>query len=351
MKQVLVTGGAGFVGSHIVDALVAHGHNVRVIDSLDRGAHASRPDYLNAAADYVWRDLSDAAADPELFTGVDAVCHQAAKVGLGIGWDDAPDYVVANDLATVALLRALASSGFRGRLVLAGSMVVYGEGRYRCRRHGIVTARPRAETDLAAGLFDPCCDTCGEPLQPEAVGEETAPDPRSVYAATKLAQEHLCQIFGRECDVPVTNLRYHNVYGPRMPRNTPYAGVASIFRSALEEGRPPRVFEDGRQLRDFVDVEDVAQANIIALTAPDAAPGTFNIASGTPRTVGDMAECLSTVMGGPPPQVTGEFRAGDVRHVFASTARAEAVMGFKARASFTAGMARFATAPLRAPAS
>ena len=349
MMQIVVTGGAGFVGSHVVDALVAEGHRVRVIDNLDPGAHDGRPDYLNPAAEYVWTGVSDAAMRPDLFAGADAVCHQAAKVGLGKGWQDAPDYVRANDLATADLLRALAASGFGGRLVLAGSMVVYGEGRYRCEVHGVVTPPQRVDVDLAAGQFEPTCGSCLGTLRPDAVDEDTAPQPRSVYAVTKLAQEHLCQMFGRDRGVAVTVLRYHNIYGPRMPRDTPYAGVASIFRSALEDGRAPRVFEDGGQLRDFVEVEDVARANVMALVGRRGHGGVFNIASGAPRSVGDMARRLAEVMGGPQPVVTGEYRMGDVRHVFASTARAAADLGFTARVGFSEGLARFAAAPLRAP--
>lgn len=350
MTQIVVTGGAGFVGSHVVDALVADGHPVRVIDNLDPGAHDGEPDYLNPAADYIWKDVSDAATRPELFAGAEAVCHQAAKVGLGQGWQDAPDYIRANDLATADLLRALAGSGFAGRLVLAGSMVVYGEGRYRCDAHGAVAAAPRADVDLAAGRFEPTCGSCSAPLRPASVDEDAAPQPRSVYAITKLAQEHLCQTFGRDRNLAVTVLRYHNIYGSRMPRDTPYAGVASIFRSALEDGQAPRVFEDGGQLRDFVEVEDVARANVMALVGHRPHPGVFNIATGTPRSVGEMAQHLAAVMGGPKPVVTGEYRAGDVRHVFASTRRAAANMGFTAKVGFSEGLARFAAAPLRAPA-
>ena len=179
-----------------------------------------------------------------------------------------------------------------------------------------------------------------------AVSEDAPLDPRNVYAATKVAQEHLCAAFARETGATVTALRYHNVYGPRMPRDTPYAGVASIFRSALAAGRAPRVFEDGAQRRDFVHVRDVAAANVLALEAD--APGTFNVASGTPRTVGEMAEALARAIDGPAPEVTGEWRAGDVRHVFASPKRAATVLGFRAEEDFEAGMREFATAELRA---
>jgi len=189
------------------------------------------------------------------------------------------------------------------------------------------------------------------PFRPAFTVLEDAPaDPRNVYAATKLHQEHLCAAFGREARVPVTALRYHNVYGPRMPRDTPYAGVSSIFRSALEAGSAPRVHEDGRQLRDFVHVRDVARANVIALTRGEPAPGVFNVASGDPRSVGEMARTLAVAFGphAPAPVVTGGFRIGDVRHVFASTERAERVLGYRAEVGFADGIREFATAPLRA---
>jgi dTDP-L-rhamnose 4-epimerase len=228
-------------------------------------------------------------------------------------------------------------------------MVVYGEGRYACAEHGVVRPGPRDVADLDAGRFEPPCPVCGRPLAPEAVPESAPLDPRNVYAATKLHQEHLCAAFSRETHVPVTALRYHNVFGPRMPRDTPYAGVASIFRSALEAGAAPRVFEDGGQTRDFVHVRDVAHANVLALTADEPVPGAFNICSGRPRTVGDMAVALADAMGpgAPRPVVSGEYRLGDVRHVFASAEHARDVLGFTASVPFEEGVAEFAAAPLR----
>ncbi len=225
-------------------------------------------------------------------------------------------------------------------------MVVYGEGAYRCAEHGAVRPVPRTEADLAAGRFEPPCPVCGQALSPELVDEDAVLDPRNTYAATKLHQEHLATVFGRETGVAVTSLRYHNVYGPRMPRDTPYAGVAAIFRSALERGEAPLVFEDGGQRRDFVHVADVAALNVAALTADEAVTGAVNVASGVPHTVGDLAVALSAAMGGPPPEVTGRYRLGDVRHVTASTRRAAEVFGFSPTVSFADGVAEFATAPL-----
>jgi dTDP-L-rhamnose 4-epimerase len=344
---ILVTGGAGFIGSHIVDALLEHGHEVRVLDLLLEAAHRERPDYLDPRAAFVEGDVRDPDTVARAVDGVSAVCHQSAMVGLGVDLGDIGDYVSHNDLGTAMLLRALAARRFTGTLVLASSMVVYGEGRYRCAEHGIVRPGPRRPEDLDGGQFEPPCPVCGRPLSPESVPEDAPLDPRNVYAATKVAQEHLCGAFARETGATVTALRYHNVYGPRMPRDTPYAGVASIFRSALAGGKPPRVFEDGGQRRDFVHVRDVAAANVRALSA--GVPGAFNVASGTPRTVGDMAAALARAVDPAlEPVVTGQWRAGDVRHVFASPERASAELGFTAAEDFEAGMREFAAARLRA---
>jgi len=336
--RVLLTGGSGFVGSHIADALLDAGHEARILD-------LERPHRL-ADVDWVDGDVRDGAAVGEALRGVDAVCHQAAMVGLGVDLGDIADYVSHNDLGTAVLLRELARASFRGRVVQASSMVVYGEGSYSCPAHGAVRPGPRAPATLAAGDYEPPCPICGAPLSPHAVGEDAPPDPRNVYAATKLHQEHLAGAFARETGVPVTSLRYHNVYGPRMPAGTPYAGVAALFASALASGDPPRVYEDGRQRRDFVHVRDVARANVLALSAPDAVPGALNVASGTPRTVGDLAAALHEVAGGdaPPPVTTGEYRLGDVRHVFASIDLAAARLDFRAREDFADGMAELAAA-------
>ena len=341
---ILVTGGSGFIGAHIVRALVDAGHHVRVLDLV--------PERRPSGAEVVLGDVRDPAAVERALHGVTAVCHQAAMVGLGVDFADIAEYVSHNDGGTAVLLRALAACRFDGRLVLAGSMVVYGEGRYRCGDHGIVAAPPRRADDLAAGLFEPHCPHCAAPLRPEPVPEDAPVDPRNVYAATKLHQEHLAFAYGRECDVPVTALRYHNVYGPGMPRATRYCGVAALFTDALAAGRAPAVFEDGRQLRDFVHVRDVARANVLALTRDEPAPGAYNIASGTPRSVGTLAAALADAAGdgAPRPRATGEFRLGDVRHVFASTRRAAEVLGFVAAEDFHASMGELASVTLRPPA-
>jgi dTDP-L-rhamnose 4-epimerase len=334
--RILLTGAAGFIGSHVAEALREHGHEVVGLDVLLPQVHAPSP---RPRAGLVVGDVRDAAVLAPLLAGVDAVCHQAAMVGHGLDMSDAPRYASHNDLGTAVLLAAMHRAGV-SRLVLASSMVVYGEGRYVCRRDGVVRPAPRRAVDLDAGSFDPRCPVCEAFLSPELVPEEAPAEPRSVYAATKLAQEHLAGAWARQTGGSVWALRYHNVYGPGMPRDTPYAGVASIFRSALARGEAPTVLEDGRQRRDFVHVRDVARANALALatTLPSGVLEPINVCSGEPRTVGELAAVLADVHGGPAPRIVGGARAADVRHVVADPAKAATVLGFRAGVSFDDGI-------------
>jgi dTDP-L-rhamnose 4-epimerase len=372
--RVLVTGAAGFIGSHVLEALLAAGHEVRGLDSLSPAVHShavnnGRPDYLPASIDLRVADVRDEDAVSSALEGVDAVCHLAAMVGLGVSVDDLPLYADVNVTGTAVLLAAMARSSVN-KLVLSSSMVVYGEGAYTCPADGPVRPLPRSVEDLDAGSFEPRCPSCGGYVAWAPIVEEALLDPRNAYATSKLAQEHLAASWARLTGGSVAALRYHNVYGPRMPRDTPYSGVAAIFRSALESGTPPRVFEDGAQLRDFVHVRDVAASNVLAMNGLDSVvpAGTlraFNVASGTPHTVGEMARALAVafgggfddslggphgvVVGGLEPKVTGEYRLGDVRHIVASPQAAARELGFRAQVGFEAGMTEFATAPLRAP--
>jgi len=346
--RLLVTGGAGFIGAAVVEAALVEGWRVRVLDSLRPDVHAGER-LPHPEAEFVEADVRDQDAVRRALVGVDAVCHQAAKVGLGVGIGDAPDYVSTNSLGTAVLLAEMADAGV-GRLVLASSMVVYGEELY-LDGDRLVQAPPRRRVDLEAGRFDPLSERTGEALRPVSIGEEQPCDPRNVYAATKLEQELLARTWtqggGR-----AALLRYHNVYGPGMPQGTPYAGVASLFRSALERGEAPRVFEDGRQRRDFIHVRDVAAANIAALRwtrdGAEATARAFNVATGVPHTIGEFADTLAEAFGGPPPVLTGEFRMGDVRHITASAGRIADELGWHPSVGFDAGVREFSRAPLRA---
>ena len=343
--RVLLTGAAGFIGSAISRRLDELGHEVVAVDVLLPQAHR-RPVNIPGLHRLDVRDTADWA---DLLDGVDSVCHQAALVGAGVTVADLPEYAAHNDLGTAALLAAMADRGVR-RLVLASSMVVYGEGRYVCDEHGHVVPPPRPAAGLEAGDFECHCPQCDRALGWELVDESARLDPRSAYAVSKVAQEHYAAAWARQADGAVVALRYHNVYGPGMPRDTPYSGVAAIFRSALERDEPPRVFEDGGQMRDFVHVDDVARANLSALSAVvESDPGTFaayNVASGSPVSILDVARLVGRD-GGREPVVTGQWRAGDVRHVVASPARAAAELGFTAAVGPAQGLPGFATAQLR----
>jgi len=349
--RILITGGAGFIGSHVADLLAADGHSVALLDAFLPQAHGSgAPPEWVAHHELVRGDVRDGELLGRLLPEVDAVCHQAAMVGHGLDPSDAPGYTANNDLGTAVLLAAMHKAGLR-RLVLASSMVVYGEGRYACPSHGVVPAPPRRAEDIAAGRYEVHCPHCDADLEPQLVGEDAPLDPRSTYAATKLSQEHLAAAWARQTGGGVWALRYHNVYGSRMPRDTPYAGVASIFLSALARCAAPQVMEDGRQRRDFVHVSDVARANALALFTepPFGRCVPVNVCSGHPHTVGELATELARAMSGPAPQIVGGARPGDVRHVTADPARAAELLGYRAQVSFAQGVARFATDPLREP--
>ena len=343
--RVLLTGSAGFVGTAVGAALEGAGHEVVRVDAMLPQAHgaAEPPPGTHRV------DVRDAAAWPALLDGVDAVCHQAAVVGAGVTVADLPDYAGVNDLGTAVLLAAMHEAGVH-RLVLASSMVVYGEGRYTCPEHGDRVPPPRSREALEAGDVENHCPECGSVLGWALVDEDARLDPRSSYAASKVAQEHYTSAWVRQADASAVALRYHNVYGPGMPRDTPYSGVAAMFRSSLERGERPQVFEDGGQMRDFVHVDDVARANLLALEAVAAsAPGrydAYNVCSGEPVSILDVARLVGTGTG-IEPEVTGGYRLGDVRHVVASPERARTELGFAAAVRPGAGLPAFATAPLR----
>jgi dTDP-L-rhamnose 4-epimerase len=340
--KVLLTGGAGFIGRHVLHQLLARGHEVCVLDSLRQDVHAGTSWRPPTGVELCVADIRDAAAVDRALAGRDSVLHLAAKVGLGVDVADLPDYASSNDIGTAELLAGMARAGV-GRLTLASSMVVYGEGIGACEEHGVVKPDPRTQTALAAGQFEPCCPTCGRPLTPSLVSENTSLDPRNAYATSKVAQEHYAANWARVTGGSVAALRYHNVYGPGMPRNTPYAGVAAIFASALRRGESPQVFEDGGQLRDFVHVRDVAVATVLACEKHGSGTRAFNVGSGTPRTVGQMAAALAQALDGPSPVVTGRYRLGDVRHITADSSRLRAELKWAPTVGFAEGMTELAS--------
>ena len=340
-----MTGSAGFIGSAVCRLLEEEGDDVVRVDLMVPEAHGTRepPSGTHQV------DVRDAESWIRLIDGVDAVCHQAALVGAGVRVSDLPLYAAHNDLGTAALLSAMHVAGVE-RLVLASSMVVYGEGRYACDEHGEQAPPPRRVEDLGAGHYDNACPVCSRPLAWALVDEEARLDPHSSYAASKVAQEHYAGAWVRQAGGAAVALRYHNVYGPGMPRDTPYAGVAAMFRSSLEKGQAPQVFEDGQQMRDFVHVDDVARANLLALRAVTGATGftAYNVCSGRPISVAEVAALVADGAARPrEPEITGGFRAGDVRHVVASPERARDELGFVAAVAPEDGLPAFATAPLR----
>jgi dTDP-L-rhamnose 4-epimerase len=337
--RVLLTGGAGFIGLHVLQELRSRGHEVCVLDSLRPDVHKSPSEHHQR--DLLKADVRDASALDRTLRGVEAVIHLAAKVGLGVDVNDMPDYASSNDVGTAELLAAMARAK-AVRLTLASSMVVYGEGFGRCDQHAQVRPAPRNEKDLAAGRFEPPCPICGNPLEMGLVDEAAPFDPRNAYATSKVAQELYASNWARATGGSVAALRYHNVYGPGMPRDTPYAGVAAIFTSALKRGEAPQVFEDGGQRRDFVHVRDVAAATVLACERHVEGVRAYNVGSGTSRTVGDMAAALSGALNGPKPFVTGKYRLGDVRHITADSARLRHEFGWSAQVRFEDGMADLA---------
>ncbi|OSC42574.1 NAD-dependent epimerase/dehydratase family protein [Mycobacterium decipiens] len=345
--RVLLTGAAGFIGVRVAAALRAAGHDVVGVDALLPAAHGPNP-VLPPGCHRI--DVRDADALAPVLAGVDLVCHQAAMVGAGVNATDAPAYGGHNDLATTVLLAQMFAAGVR-HLVLASSMVVYGQGRYHCPVHGSVDPHPRRRADLDAGVFEHRCPVCAQPVTWRLVDEDAALRPRSLYAASKTAQEHYALAWSESTGGTVVALRYHNVYGPGMPRDTPYSGVAAIFRSALENGQRPTVFEDGGQMRDFVHVDDVAVANLAAVAADRAGFTAVNVCSGRPISILEVATALCDARGEESgtvsPVVTGQYRSGDVRHIVADPARAADVLGFRAAVDPRDGLREFAYAPLR----
>jgi dTDP-L-rhamnose 4-epimerase len=339
MSSILITGGAGFIGSHLTDELLRHGYDVRVLDSLVGQVHgdSTHPSYLSPDAELLIGDMRDRDAVREALEGVDAVVHLAARVGVGQSMYELSEYTSANSCGTAVLLEALLDHPVR-KLLVASSMSIYGEG-----ATSPVPAVERRREDLEARRFEPR-GANGEELTALPTPETKQPANSSVYALTKYDQERLCLVFGDAYDVPAVALRFFNVYGPRQALSNPYTGVLAIFASRLLNDNPPLIFEDGLQRRDFVSVYDVARACRLALDAEDAAGCVFNVGSGVDYTVREIAERVAAVLGREhvQPEITGKYRVGDIRHCFADIALARRVLGYAPQVTLESGLAELA---------
>jgi dTDP-L-rhamnose 4-epimerase len=346
LERALITGGAGFIGSHLADGLLDAGYSVRVLDVLDPQVHRSngRPDYLDPDVEVIQGDVLDQDALGRALRHVDVVFHFAAAVGVGQSMYEVPKYVGANCLGTATLLDALISEPNAVRkLVVASSMSIYGEGRYRCDSCGHIAPRPRPLGQLRSRRWEVRCPDCHRDASPAPTDESKPLQPTSVYAVTKRDQEELCLSIGRAYGLPTVALRFFNVYGPRQSLANPYTGVAAIFLSRLMNGKPPLIFEDGRQGRDFIHVRDIVQANLLALESDEADYLALNVGTGRLTSVRRIAGVLGEVLGvDTPPEVVHKFREGDIRHCYADISRIQRALGYRPKVSLEEGMADLA---------
>ena len=341
-KRVLVTGGAGFVGSHTVDALLAEGHAVTIFDNLtEQVHHGAFPACLARDAEFVRGDVRDAEAMRKIVRGKDVIYHLAAAVGVGQSMYEIANYMGANTQGTAVLLQSLIDTKAQiEKLIVASSMSIYGEGLYRCDRcNQNEVPPPRPTSQLLAKKWELVCPSCGSELQPVPTEESKPLQYTSFYSLSKKDQEEMVLLFGRTYNTPVVALRYFNIFGTRQALSNPYTGVAAIFASRLLNQREPLVFEDGQQLRDFVSVHDVVQANLLALKESKADGNPINVGGGRPISILDIARILSKELGvDVQPKVTGEFRAGDVRHCYANIDRAQKLLRYEPKVTFAQGM-------------
>ena len=340
-KRILVTGGAGFVGSHTVDGLVRAGHKVRVFDNLDPQVHPNGlPGYLRPEVEMMRGDMRDERAVRRALRGIEVIYHLAAAVGVGQSMYEIARYMEANSQGTANLLQALLDGKLQfEKLIVASSMSIYGEGQYRCPEHGQTAPPPREAAQLRARLWEPRCPVCGAGMSPVATPEKKPLQCTSIYALSKKDQEEMTLLFGRTYNVPVVALRYFNIYGTRQSLSNPYTGVAAIFASRLLNGNSPVIFEDGRQQRDLVSVHDVVQANLLAMERSEADGTALNIGSGEATTIAGVAGALAETMGTQvSAEITGRYRAGDVRHCFADISAARRLLGYQPKFSFSQGV-------------
>lgn len=340
-KNILITGGAGFVGSHLADALLAAGHNVRLFDNLtDQVHHHGMPEYLPEDAEFIHGDVQDSGAVRRALAGIDVVFHMAAAVGVGQSMYEIEHYMGTNTQGTAVLLQQLLDrKGRVEKLVLASSMSIYGEGKYLCAQCGGVAPQLRSVNQLRTKQWEPNCPSCGEPLTPVATDESKPLQCSSIYALSKKDQEEMCLLFGRTYALPVVALRYFNIYGTRQALSNPYTGVAAIFASRMMNGNRPLVFEDGGQLRDFVSVQDVVSANLLAMESSQADGMALNIGSGGAISIREVAAELARAMDSEiAAELTQKYRAGDVRHCFADISAARKFLGYSPRVRFADGL-------------
>ena len=340
-KRILVTGGAGFVGSYLVDALLDRGFNVRIYDSLSPQVHpAGVPDYLAKDVEVLRGDMRDLESLRAAVRGIDVVFHLAASVGVGQSMYEIAHYMGVNTQGTANLLQVILDMKIPiEKLVVASSMSIYGEGQYRCDRCGEVAPPVRAAGQLLAKQWETLCPTCGGALTPIPTCESKPLQASSIYALSKKDQEEMVLLFGRTYGLPAVAMRYFNIYGPRQALSNPYTGVAAIFASRLLNQRAPMIFEDGRQMRDFVSVHDVTAANLLAMERDEANGQALNIGSGDPVTIQQVAEVLSSSLGMQiPAEITGKYRAGDIRHCFADISAARRLLGYSPKVRFADGV-------------
>ena len=340
-RKILVTGGAGFLGSHLVDALLRRGHTVRVYDSLGPQVHpAGLPGYLAGDVELIRGDMRDPDRLRHAVRDLDVIFHLAAAVGVGQSMYEIAHYTGVNTQGTANLLQALLDTRIKlDKLIVASSMSIYGEGRYRCSECGDVAPPVRSQQQLLDKQWDTLCPRCGQVLTPLPTGEDKPLQCSSIYALSKKDQEEMTLLFGRTYHLPVVAMRYFNVYGPRQALSNPYTGVAAIFASRLLNRRAPLIFEDGRQMRDFVSVHDIVQANLLAMDREQANGMALNVGSGEPVTIAEVARLLAAALGSAiPAEITGKYRAGDIRHCFADISAAARVLGYKPRVRFAEGI-------------
>ena len=341
-KRILVTGGAGFVGSHLVDALVRAGHTLRVFDNLTDQVHpAGIPDYLHGEVEFQNGDMRDIGAVRGAVEQIDVVFHMAAAVGVGQSMYEIARYMEVNTQGNANLLQAILDKKLSlQKLIVASSMSIYGEGQYRCEEHGAVAPPPRPTQQLKEKRWEVICPECGSELKPVPTTEDKPLQCTSIYALSKKDQEEMTLLFGRTYGFPVVAMRYFNIYGTRQALSNPYTGVAAIFGSRLLNDNRPMIFEDGNQMRDFVSVHDVVRANLLAMESPAANGLALNIGSGYPITIRDIAGILVQELGKKvEPEITGKYRGGDIRHCYADITLARKVLGYEPRFQFRDGVA------------